>query len=216
MYRGSIPPIIPLFHPLFCWRCCAPLYIAKLQDKALCRLNTRLQKEFTWENIKLKIFGKSVVRAWRNRGFKGISQCELLMMRSAIFSHHELIHLAKWQNFAPWRKSPCEIFAMWNSPCEIGHLAWCSCLPKAISSSFQLQIIHGLKRWILDFLSFQMVYSMQKMDFGKCSKSSKEDCSYFLHSVFFTLFSSSPLLVLVFPLEIQAYKRTKSLLNSPK
>nr|CAN75853.1 hypothetical protein VITISV_025387 [Vitis vinifera] len=31
-----------------------------------------------------------------------------------------------------------------------------SCLPKAIYSSFQLKIIHGLKRWILDFLSFQM------------------------------------------------------------
>ncbi|RVX08074.1 hypothetical protein CK203_014771 [Vitis vinifera] len=29
------------------------------------------------------------------------------------------------------------------------------CLPKAISSSFQLQIVHGLKRWILDFLSFE-------------------------------------------------------------
>ena len=55
--------------------------------------------------------------------------------------------------------------------------AWCSCLPKAISFSFQIQIIHGLKRWILDFLRFQMVYSMKKMDFGKCSKSAKEDCS---------------------------------------
>ena len=38
--------------------------------------------------------------------------------------------------------------------------AWSSCLPKAISSSFQLQIVYGLKRWILDFLSFEMVYSM--------------------------------------------------------
>ena len=38
--------------------------------------------------------------------------------------------------------------------------AWSSCLPKAISSSFQLQIVHGLKRWILYFLSFEMVYSM--------------------------------------------------------
>ena len=38
--------------------------------------------------------------------------------------------------------------------------AWSSCIPKAISSSFQLQIIHDLKRWILDFLSFEMVYSM--------------------------------------------------------
>ena len=110
MYRGSIPQ-----YPLI-WRCCAPLYIAKLQDKALCRLNTRLQKEFTRENIKLKIFGKSVVRAWRNRGFKGISQCkrhiakfsqcELLMMRSAIFSHHELIHLAK---FSQGGSSWCEV-----------------------------------------------------------------------------------------------------------
>nr|CAN71935.1 hypothetical protein VITISV_016909 [Vitis vinifera] len=35
-----------------------------------------------------------------------------------------------------------------------------SCLPKAISSSFQLQIIYGLKRWIFDFLSFQMVYKI--------------------------------------------------------
>ena len=55
--------------------------------------------------------------------------------------------------------------------------AWSSCLPKAISSSFQLQIIHGLKRWIFDFLSFEMVYSMEKMDIGKCSKSAKEDYS---------------------------------------
>ena len=38
--------------------------------------------------------------------------------------------------------------------------AWSSCLPKAISSSFQLQIVHGLKRWILDFLRFEIVYSM--------------------------------------------------------
>ena len=37
---------------------------------------------------------------------------------------------------------------------------WSSCLPKAISSSFQLQIVHGLKRWILDFLRFEIVYSM--------------------------------------------------------
>ena len=36
----------------------------------------------------------------------------------------------------------------------------CSCLEKAISSSFQLQIVHGLKRWILNFQSFEMVYRM--------------------------------------------------------
>ncbi|RVW79456.1 hypothetical protein CK203_050037 [Vitis vinifera] len=36
-------------------------------------------------------------------------------------------------------------------------ITWSSWLPKAISSSFQLQIVHGLKRWILDFKSFEML-----------------------------------------------------------
>nr|CAN63061.1 hypothetical protein VITISV_030508 [Vitis vinifera] len=45
---------------------------------------------------------------------------------------------------------------IWKVLCEIFAQAWSSCLPKAISSSFQLQIVHGLKRWILDFLSFEM------------------------------------------------------------
>ena len=65
------------------------------------------------------------------------------------------------------------------TPCGMRNfrITWSSLLPKAISSSFQLQIMHGLKRWILDFQSFEMVYGMQKMDFGKCSKSAKEDCS---------------------------------------
>ncbi|RVW83853.1 Retrovirus-related Pol polyprotein from transposon TNT 1-94 [Vitis vinifera] len=35
-------------------------------------------------------------------------------------------------------------------------ITWSSWLPKVISSSFQLQIVHGLKRWILDFQSFEM------------------------------------------------------------
>ena len=70
--------------------------------------------------------------------------------------------------------APCEIG---TSMCEIFAHPQSSCLPKAISSSFQLQIIHGLKRWILDFQSFEMVYSMQKMDLGKFSKSTKEDYS---------------------------------------
>ena len=73
--------------------------------------------------------------------------------------------------------------------CEF-RITWSSWLPKAISSSFQLQIVHGLKRWILDFQSFEMVYGMQKMDFGKCSKSAKEDCSCcpLLHCSFLAYF----------------------------
>ena len=40
--------------------------------------------------------------------------------------------------------------------------AYSSCLLKAISFSFQFQIVHGLKCWILDFLSFEMVYSIDR------------------------------------------------------
>ena len=90
-----------------------------------------------------------------------ISHCEMAKFRTM-----KKISLRNFRNLAKF-----------SQPCEIGHLAWCSCLPKAISSSFQLQIIHGLKRWILEFLSFEMVYSMSKMNFGKYSKSAKEDCS---------------------------------------
>ena len=53
----------------------------------------------------------------------------------------------------------CEIRTSMVGCAKFAH-AWCSCLSKAISSSFQLQMVHGLKRWILDFLRFEMVYSM--------------------------------------------------------
>ncbi|RVW30830.1 Retrovirus-related Pol polyprotein from transposon RE2 [Vitis vinifera] len=94
-----------------------------------------------------------------------------------------------------------------NPPCEI----FASCLPNVISSSFQLQIVHGLKRWILDFLSFEWYIECRKWTSGSALKVQRKTAA-----VFFTLFSSSPLLVLVFPLEIQACNRPKSLLNSPK
>ncbi|RVW92475.1 Retrovirus-related Pol polyprotein from transposon RE1 [Vitis vinifera] len=40
--------------------------------------------------------------------------------------------------------------------CKMLPLAWSDRLAMAVTSSFQLQIVHGLKRWILDFLSFEM------------------------------------------------------------
>ena len=48
--------------------------------------------------------------------------------------------------------------------------AWCSCLPMAITSSFQLRFAHRLKRWTPDFPIFEKIYSMYKMDSIKCSK----------------------------------------------
>ena len=36
--------------------------------------------------------------------------------------------------------------------------AWSDWLAMAVTSSFQLRIVHLLKHWIVDFLSFEMVY----------------------------------------------------------
>ena len=69
--------------------------------------------------------------------------------------------------------------------------------------------VHSLKHWIVDFLIFEMVYSMHQLDFIKCSKSGWHDyhqeyaswqislCFFSLHSGFthgskgFQSFSSS-------------------------
>ena len=132
---------------------------------------------------------------------------------------------ARWSsNFAPWFEL-CEIPTLWTE--EFRTLisivrnypsAWCSCLPKAISSSFQLQIIHCLNRWILDFLSFEMVYSMYKMDLGKWSKSAKEDyscCLCFLHSVCFSsLLHSFTWLVLMIQKAVKTLKIATNMIRS--
>ena len=49
--------------------------------------------------------------------------------------------------------------------------AWSDLLEMAVTPSFQLRIVHHLKHWIVDFLSFETTYSMYKLDFRKCSKS---------------------------------------------
>ena len=49
-------------------------------------------------------------------------------------------------------------------------LAWYSCIQMAITSSFLIQFAKCLKRWTSDFPSFEMIYSMSKMDSRKCSK----------------------------------------------
>ena len=61
----------------------------------------------------------------------------------------------------------------------------------AVTSSFQLWIAHRLKHWIVDFLSFEMVYIMHQLAFIKCSKSGW----YYYHqeyALWKILFASSP------------------------
>ena len=47
---------------------------------------------------------------------------------------------------------------------------WCNCLQMTITSLFEIRFVHHLNFWTPDFLSFKTIYSMYKMDSGKCSK----------------------------------------------
>ena len=69
--------------------------------------------------------------------------------------------------------------------------AWSDWLPMAVTPSFQLWITHSLKHWIVDFPSFEMKYSMHKLNSLKCSKIGwKWLSSRMLHGRF--LFASPP------------------------
>ena len=69
--------------------------------------------------------------------------------------------------------------------------AWSDRLPMAVTPSFQLWIMHHLKRWIANFPSFKMKYSMHKLSSKKCSKSGWQWLSSkILHGRF--LFASPP------------------------
>nr|CAN80732.1 hypothetical protein VITISV_024550 [Vitis vinifera] len=75
--------------------------------------------------------------------------------------------------------------------CKMLPSAWSDCFAMAVTSSFQLRIAHHLKHWIVDFLSFEMVYSMHQLEFIKCSKSGCHDCHQ-EYASWQILFTSSP------------------------
>nr|CAN64114.1 hypothetical protein VITISV_008524 [Vitis vinifera] len=57
-----------------------------------------------------------------------------------------------------------------SQPCKILPSAWSDRLPMAVTPSFQLRIVYCLKHWIVEFLSFEMTYSLHKLDSKKCPK----------------------------------------------
>nr|CAN77567.1 hypothetical protein VITISV_019080 [Vitis vinifera] len=71
-------------------------------------------------------------------------------------------------------------------------------LAKAVTSSFQLRIEHRLKHWIVNFLRFEIVYSMHQLDSIKCSKSGCYDChqEYASWQILFTFSPCIPDLLL--------------------
>ena len=112
----------------------------------------------------------------------------------------------------------CANFAQHKVSCEIFAQTQISCLLKAISSSFQLQIIHGLKRWILDMLSFEMVYSMQKWTLVSAPKVRRKTAAavlYFLHfACFSSLLLSFTWLVLMIQKAVKTLKLATNMIRS--
>ena len=136
----------------------------------------KVTKEFTRENIKLKISGKSVVRAWRNRGkFAPRMGCAnvvrvLCEFRTSFAQAEGVVRISRC----------CANFAQ----------AWSSCLTKAISSSFQLQIVHGLKRWILTSWDLKWYIECRKWTSGsapKVRRKTEATVLCFLHFLFASL-----------------------------
>ena len=91
-----------------------------------------------------------------------------------------------------------------SQPCNILPSAWSDLLTMAVTPSFQLGIVHHLKNWIVDFLSFETTYIMHKLNSRKCSKSGWHD----YHQERFMLdFSLLPLLAF----RIYLWQRTSKL-----
>ena len=187
-------------------------YIIFTKAKSCDWLVTRIREEITSKNYIKKIHRK---------------RSKVESAKKEENSHHAWA-VRIWKVLCEFRTS----FAQAESVVRISRCcanfaqAWSSCLPNAISSSFQLQIIHSLKSWILDFLSFEMVYSMQKMEFGKCSKSAKEDysccpmfssfslCLFFLFACFSSLLLSFTWLVLMIQKAVNILKLATNMIRS--
>ena len=101
-----------------------------------------------------------------------------------IWKHSGEFHRrARWlRNFATWR-TPFRSLQNWPS-------TWCDRLPMALTSSFQIRIMHHLKHCISDFSSFETKYNVHKLSSKKCSKSVQQLLSsWILHVRFLSLFS---------------------------
>ena len=92
-------------------------------------------------------------------------------------SQHEGHHFAA---ILLWFRSP------WNWPST-----WSDRFPMDLTPSFQLRIMHLLKRWITDFWSFETKYSMHNLSSRKFSKCGWKFLSYWMLHVRF-LFASPP------------------------
>ena len=125
-----------------------------------------------------------------------ISQCCEVGFQLAVFSFQHVVNIGKLQEkFHSTVQNGCEIISQqmgdFATLCKILPSAWSDRLAMAVTSSFQLQIVHHLKHWIFNFLSFETKYSMHKLDFRKCSKSGCHDCH---QECFMEDFSLLPLL----------------------
>ena len=122
-------------------------------------------------------FGKHTKRVAKSlRSKRLFSQRYEVGFQLAVLSFQLVAYIGKLQEeFHSTMQKGCEIISQQKGDfatlSKILPLAWSDRLEMAVTPSFQLRIVHRLKHWIFDFLSFESTYSMHKLDFKKCSKS---------------------------------------------
>nr|CAN81850.1 hypothetical protein VITISV_004005 [Vitis vinifera] len=122
-------------------------------------------------------FRRGTKRAAKSlRSKRLISQCCEVVFQLVVFGFQRVTYIGKLQEeFHSTVPNGCEIISQQKGDfatlCKILPSAWSDRLAMAVTPSFQLRIVHRLKHWIVNFLSFETTYRMHELDFINCSKS---------------------------------------------
>ena len=106
---------------------------------------------------------KHFCNPWKNRNILA-AHFEAWKSFCSHFEGWKIILQSKWEFRSPFLKlGAFSHLKFFFALCTI-------CLKTAIPSSFQIQIMHRLKLWIPDFLSFKFIYGMHNLSSRKCFK----------------------------------------------
>ena len=161
----------------------------------------KITKQYIWGYLPLCscLITKESYNWWITRrkwGFRHqiSKEKDLKISVANIWKHLGEFHRrARWLwNFASWRTTfRSQRFATkgWFRIPQNWPSTWCDRLPMALTSSFQIWIMHHLKHCISDFSSFETKYNVHKLSSKKCSKSVQQLLSsWILHVRFLSLF----------------------------
>ena len=130
------------------------------------------------------------------------------MVRSGQISHHEENLLAKWSNFAPWRKSPCEMVFPWLDAVVFRR----PYLPHFSSKSHTVWSVGFLTSWAL---KWYIACRKNSGNAPKVRRKTAADVLYFIHfACFSSLLLSFTWLVLMIQKAVKTLKLATNIIRS--